>query len=140
MAMRRHSYRFISDSQIWSHFDAYKKDAEHELVVLLTILKHDVNLGYGLEHVGVLLTWDERPVKSLADFAKAVGKAKREGEEFLRFVVKKEEVDARGEAGQRPDIVLECALVEAADVSIRETNQMPDVASAAMLPFLKDAC
>merc|ERR1719512_151667 len=44
VAKRRAGYRFVSDAAVWSHFDAYKKDADHELVVLLTILKHDVNL------------------------------------------------------------------------------------------------
>merc|ERR1712113_1008012 len=130
---------FIADSQVWNYFDAYKEDEEHELVVLLTILTHDVNIGYGLEHVGILDTFDEHKVRSLKELARLYGErmaTPKEGDDFLRFRIMRDEHTSKKEQPERPDIVLEVANVEAADREICATNQIPDVASVTMVPHL----
>merc|ERR1712151_908520 len=98
----RNSYRYMPDSDFWNHLNAYKKDADHEVVILLDILKHDVNLGYGLYHTGVLHQFNGQPVRNLTHLAAMVGAAKRNNEEFLRF-------DTR--LNNRSNIVLETALL-----------------------------
>lgn len=129
---KKSGHRFISDAQIWTHFDAYKKDANHELVVLLTILKHDVNLGYDHGLVGIVETFNGKEVRSLAAFAKMVGEAMRAKEEYLCFHMRREGVAK--ELAERPDIVLETEKMDAATQEICATNHIPAVASDAMLP------
>lgn len=134
-ARRGNATRFISDSVVWDHYDAYKEDDRHELVVLLTILKHDVNLGYGIEHTGILEAFNEQKMKSLAEFARLLGEAMcDESMEFFRFRTRKNCKQASD--ATRPDIVLERAKIEAADKDICATSRIPEVASRAMLPHL----
>lgn len=136
---KKSPYPYVADVQVWKYFDSYKEDRDHELVVLLTILTHDVNIGYGLGHVGILEAFNEQKVRSLHELARMYGQHMRksnEGEEFLRFRTFQDERANKAERSVRPDIVLELAKVESADRDICATNRIPNVASAAMLPFL----
>lgn len=142
LAARKAGYPFIADSEVWDYFDAYKESDDHEIVVLLTILKHDVNLGYGHEHVGVLKSFNDHEVRSLTSLARYYGEAMSasadaEANEFLRFCMA-EKGERRRSGGQpRPDIVLERSKVAAADLEICATNHIRDVGSERMLPFLR---
>ena len=42
----RGSFRYIPTPVLDTFMDAWKSDAEHEVVVLIEILKHDLNMGY----------------------------------------------------------------------------------------------
>merc|ERR1712014_357839 len=99
----------MSNTDFWKHLNAYKTDADHEVVVLLDILKHDINLGYGSVHTGVLRRFNGQPVRNLTHLAAMVGAATRNGEQFLRF-------DTR--LNNRSNIVLETASLDAADKAI----------------------
>jgi len=143
---RKTGYPFISDKQVWDEYDKWKEDPEHELVVLLTILKHEVNLGYGHTNVGVLTAFNERPVRSLADLARFYGEALQGTDDFLRFYLSEGDAeDAQkgrdpGSGPRIPDIVLERKKVEAADHRICATNNIPAVTSMGLLPTFQQAC
>jgi len=74
---------FISDHKVWRQMNVFKKHANHELVMLLTVLEHDVNLGYGLEHVGILDTFNEQKIQNLTDLARFYGEVLRAGKEGI---------------------------------------------------------
>jgi len=125
---------FIADTTIWSYFDSWREDNEHEIVVLLTILKHNVNLGYAQEHVGVVESFNEKPIRNLTSLALLVGKAMEGEEQFLRFRMRKWSAhEGAVERPRPPDIVLKRSDVAAADTEICAMNDIPDVASPAML-------
>jgi len=113
----------------------FKEDADQEVVVLLTILEHDVNIGYGSGDLGVLSTFNEKKVRNLAELARLYGEAMRLGEdEFLRFSMDEpDEIKTTVEG--IPDIVLNRKKVEAADQQLCQTYQISDVVSAAMRPY-----
>eukprot|EP00931_Biecheleriopsis_adriatica_P049872 TRINITY_DN28857_c0_g1_i1.p1 TRINITY_DN28857_c0_g1~~TRINITY_DN28857_c0_g1_i1.p1 ORF type:complete len:562 (-),score=94.41 TRINITY_DN28857_c0_g1_i1:120-1805(-) len=145
----RNASRFISDTCIWSSFNEFKQDEDHELVCLLNILKHDVNLGYGPDdHLGILEYFNDQPVRNLKSLASMVGSVMRAQEEdFLRFRTRKTSKAADDSKqkmflmgrveGKRPDIVLSLAKVASADAEICKMNNIPAPASAEILPFFQ---
>jgi len=114
----------------WQRFDKFKQDMEHEIVVLISIFKHDVNLGYGRGQHPVVKSVNGQDVRSLASFARLVGETIRAKEEFLCITKKK---PADEEVLEEPDIVLEVARLRAADEEICRANQIAAIASEAML-------
>ena len=84
--------------------------------------------------IGILDTFNEQKIQNLTDLARFYGEVLRAGkEEYLRFCLITDEPDS----DRLPDIVIERAAVEAADVQICERNQIADVASKDMLPYVR---
>merc|ERR1712113_32982 len=113
--------------------EAFKKDPDHEVVWLLSILEHDVNIGYGVEYLGMLSTLNERRVWNLAELARYYGEAmRRDEDEFLRPRLNKP-ANTKVSVDGLSDIVLERVNVEAANREICKTYQIPNVVSESLI-------
>jgi S1-C subfamily serine protease len=122
-------------ARIWTHFDDFKEDSEHELVVVLTILTHEVNSGYDM--YGIVESFNETKIRSLAQLAHHYGMVMRQPEStsganrFLRFCIGSKDKDK--DKLRRPDIVLDRLKVTAADKEICSVNRIPSIASPQMM-------
>lgn len=128
-AQKTKTYSGPSLGMVWDPgFMAYKETEEHDAVMLLRILQHDINIGCpGLARI--LATLNEREIRSLPALAREVAAALQSTERFVRFKFKRE--DSEGDSGL-PDIVLERSQVAAANAEICETHRIPSVVSSGL--------
>lgn len=113
---------------------AYKKSPEHEVVILLRVLEHDINIGCP-SHVRVLESVNNKEARSLSVVARIVAEALRGDERFVHFKLKHDGEEAESSV---PDIVLERARIRSADDEICTRNHIRAFASESLLPFFEE--
>jgi len=112
-------------SAVWdAAIKAYKGNPDHELVILLRILEHDINIGCP-SSARVLEAVNDDAVHNLRELAQSVAAALKGEERFIRFRFKRDDDTDSGV----PDIVLERAKVQEANNSICNTNRIRCFAS-----------
>eukprot|EP00929_Paragymnodinium_shiwhaense_P071347 TRINITY_DN36283_c0_g1_i1.p1 TRINITY_DN36283_c0_g1~~TRINITY_DN36283_c0_g1_i1.p1 ORF type:complete len:583 (-),score=149.04 TRINITY_DN36283_c0_g1_i1:220-1968(-) len=126
----------IFRSAVWdAGLKVYKAGAEHEVVILLRILEHDLNIGCP-GGVRILATVNGEPIKNLRDTARLVAGVLKSEERFLRFRFKR---DNDVEGSIVPDVVLEREKVRAADKEICQKNRIAAFASEGLLGYFAEA-
>jgi len=110
---------------------AYKKNLEHDVVILLRILEHDINIGCPSQ-VRVLESVNGIETCGLRSAASLVATALRGNDEFIRFRFKR---DCGDDESCVPDIVLERARIAAADEEISQRNRIDALVSNGLKEF-----
>merc|ERR1712217_844886 len=86
----------------------HKKGSTDEgIVVLLQVLPHSINAGYGGDSVRILRCVNGKNVTRLSDLLEQVCCACKTGEQFLRFTFEEDNNNIPTEIPEHPGIVLE---------------------------------
>lgn len=139
------------ETAIWidvDYADSYKQRPTHEIVVLINVLKHDVNIGVPLTSKVVKYVDDER-VESLKHLAKIALKlntfeppptnGKSTSGNFVRIRFNKPspnngEDDNKTRRHSLPDIVLDRSKIPEANREICAVHAIPHIISSSLVP------
>jgi len=122
-------------SAVWdAAIKAYKGDPDHEIVILLRILEHDVNIGCP-SSARILEAVNDVVIHNLRELAQSIANALKGDDHFIRFRFKRDD-DTDSVV---PDIVLERAKVHQANAEICSTNRINGFASENLREYFPEA-
>eukprot|EP00928_Gymnodinium_smaydae_P011696 TRINITY_DN14290_c0_g2_i1.p1 TRINITY_DN14290_c0_g2~~TRINITY_DN14290_c0_g2_i1.p1 ORF type:complete len:638 (-),score=107.21 TRINITY_DN14290_c0_g2_i1:344-2257(-) len=110
------------------------------VVILLRMLKHNVNTGYGVDSIKIVRSVNGKPISSLASLVRGVCAAKRGGDRFVYFSFSQSDASLPTERPEDPDVVLELATIQHAEREILTANGIPAPVSSDLADILRESC